>query len=68
MADRGDLHCAGGRLRFDIDRCHCALLTLHAVGVCQGMHGRGTGVLLLKQEAPMLAVAAYYMHITLLDG
>lgn len=31
-----DVHCIGGKLHFDIDRCHCALLTSHAMCGLQG--------------------------------
>ena len=33
-AGRGNVHCVGGKLQFDIDICHCALLT--PCQACQG--------------------------------
>lgn len=64
-AGRGNVHCVGGKLHFDFDICHCALLMLHAL---LGLSGLITDVLHLKPEAPEPELAGYYMHITVLDG
>ena len=45
-AGRGNVHCVGGKLQFDFDICHSALLMLHALS------GLITDVLHLKPEAP----------------